>query len=81
MSKRKRYRDDGQYKGNHKVEKKQVKASAKSTKMESKATLALAKAKKRQALALLIAVAVGAYLVISSGAGSSWLEKMKGLIP
>ena len=81
MSKRKRYRADGQYSGNHKVEKKEVKAAAKSSKLESKATLALAKAQKRKWLAILLGVCIAGYLIISTGAGGAWLDKMKGLIP
>lgn len=80
MSKRKRYREDGQYRGNHKVEKKEVKAAAKSSKLEAKATLALAKSQKRKWLAILLGVCIAGYLLISTGAGSGWLEKMKGLI-
>ncbi len=47
----------------------------------AKAELSKAKAEKRKWLVLLIAIGLGAYFVLSSGAGSSALNIIKGFLP
>jgi len=76
MGRKRRYREDGQYSGDVKVERKEAKTESKTSRLESKATLALAKAQKRKWLAILIGVILAAYLIIKGGAGSGILEKI-----
>ena len=66
-----------------KNDKRDAKATAKATILESKANLALAKAQKRKWLFLLICAAIAAYMVISKGGINlgGILDKIKGLSP
>jgi hypothetical protein len=76
MGRKKRYRQDGQYAGDAKLERKEAKTESKTSRLEAKATLALAKSQKRKWLAILIGVILAAYLIIKGGAGSGILEKI-----
>ena len=74
MGRKKRYRQDGQYAGDAKVERKEAKTESKTSRLEAKATLALAKSQKRKWLAILIGVILAAYLIIKGGVGSDILQ-------
>tara|TARA_R100000152_G_scaffold5913_1_gene2210 strand:- start:923 stop:1171 length:249 start_codon:yes stop_codon:yes gene_type:complete len=76
MGRKKRYREDGQYVGDAKIERKEAKTENKTSRLDAKANLALAKSQKRKWLAILIGVILAAYLIIKGGAGSGILEKI-----
>ena len=56
-----------------------IKAESKTSKIQAKADLALAKGQKRKWLFFLIVAGIAAYMILSSGAGTTILTKLKGL--
>lgn len=75
MGFKKRYRKDGQYAGDAKVQRKQAKTEYKTSKVESKANLAMARGYKRKWLAILVIALITGYLILK-GAGSGILENI-----